>query len=181
MVAILITLTTAGQDNNPCLSKGNPMLDKDKPSVYVEYRNSDQDKKEEPIPRLWLRLTNNSGSAINLITVGLKIDNYPDKIEQVRLCNGLISALPDQSHEWLVYWVDRKGVESNSPGPIFTAGDVWLPSGRTVIFPVLRKDLAVSSIKLLYSYESEWVWSDGKPKEHDLSTDHYVRFKLPKQ
>lgn len=202
LVVCSFALTVIPQQQKPRADKGDVLLSKDKPTVYITFERAGERKPlyaSESNQGVWLRLHNNTRWAVNFCTVGMSIG---PKIAPLYLSDGRsVAGLRDGVEVIMCHGVevvDRyeskatpeggividESVEVPNPPVGYNRGHVfssaWLPPGGSVIFSVPREHLAKRlAIYITFNYE----WEYGARTFRSDEPEHRVYFRasdLPK-
>jgi hypothetical protein len=163
LILILSPLVYSQQNEIVILSttKNNVRIDVSKPSVYITFEHYGEGD------FLWLRMHNNSRWTISFYTDEsfYGFINKPSTWSVGRDEFGLLDGVEVKP----TYFIESLLIEEKVNNLSCTRSQSWLPSGRSVIFKLLRKNLRkFNTLYITFGYEWE---TDGFEPEHRVRFD----------
>jgi len=182
-LAIVLVGHVVGQRRAVCEQPNTYVIDKEKPSVYLEFEqfgkaddwaNSkigavSQKPKIEKGKDIWLRLYNNSCWDIKFRTLTGYMHLIPDQANHGKV--KLAFDIPDGTAANVIYTSqEQDGKVVPWGGDNFSSS--YLPSGRSLVFPVYREHLEKDR-SIYVSFNYGW---EGDKFSNNLAPDHHSFF-----
>jgi hypothetical protein len=190
LISCFLGLITIGVSKVSCLNNDDVLLDRNKPSIYLTFERRGQRTPRNPDESsegIWLRLHNNTRWAISTYA-GSGVSLSKTSFAPLLLFNKRQPGLLDGVEIDAGYYVDADLQSNISPPKLLRhdslASEVWLPSGRTLIFSVPREHLGkYLSISVPFQYQWERRPDAKATKisllsilEEDINPTHRVHF-----